>query len=211
MRWVIFGNGPMNDYTLARQSLREGDFIVCCDGGTKHTYAMQITPHLILGDFDSSDSSTTAHYKDAGVPFAVFPVEKDFTDMELAMQHALDAHADEILILAGTGGRLDHTLANMHVLLQALERGISATLIDEQNTIRAMQNEITLHAPVGTLVSLVPADSIVTGVTTENLYYPLRQETLCAGETRGISNVMTDTYAVVRAESGRLFVIQSTD
>ena len=211
MRWVIFGSGPLNDYALVQQSLHEGDFIVCCDGGARHTYAMQITPDLILGDFDSSDSAITTHYREANVPFAVFPAEKDYTDMELAIHHALDNGASEIWIWGGTGGRMDHTLANMHVLLQALEKGVTAILADEQNTVRAMQDHLTLEAPVGTLVSLLPADSIVTGITTTNMYYPLYGETLKAGETRGISNVMTDTRAAITAESGRLFVIQSKE
>ena len=211
MRWVILGNGPLADYTFARQMMRIDDFVLCCDGGIRHAHAMQIMPDLVLGDLDSADPTIVAHYREANVPFEVFPAEKDFTDMELAIQHAADNRADEILILAGIGGRLDHTLANMHILLYALDLGISAVLADEKNTVHAMHDTITIAATAGTIVSLIPADGTVHGVTTTGLYYPLSNETLYAGKSRGVSNVMTGECATITATAGRLFVIQSAE
>ena len=81
--------------------------------------------------------------------------------------------ASEILVLGGTGGRLDHTLANMHSLLPAVAQGIPATIADEGNTIHVACGELVVEGERGSLVSLIPVDSEVTGITTQGLYYPL--------------------------------------
>jgi len=211
MRWVILGNGPLADYAYARQLLHTNDRVICCDGGIRHAYALGVMPTVVLGDFDSVDPALAAYYRCAGVVFETFPVEKDYTDMELAVKHAMDSGARELLILGGLGARLDHTLANMQLLLLALDSGVAATLADERNAVRVMSGEMVIEGPMGSLVSLVPADGVVTGVVTEGLYYPLRSETLKPGQSRGVSNVMIGERAVVRASSGRLFVIQSTE
>jgi len=211
VRWVVFGNGQLTNYAFAQRLLLPNDYIVCCDGGMRHAHALHITPQLIIGDMDSADEAIAMFFRAAGVTFESYPPEKDYTDLELAILRAIKSNASEILVLGATGGRLDHTLANMHALLPAAAKGIPATLADDQNTIRATCDKLVIEGDRGSWVSLIPADGEVSGISTEGLYYPLHNETLFAGAARGISNVMTDERAVITVKSGRLFIIQSLD
>ena len=111
MRAVIICGGDIGNYERAAAHTKDNDMIICADSGYAHAKKMHITPDVVLGDFDS--------YKKDDVicdDIKVYPMKKDFTDSEIAADYAIKNGADEILFLASTGGRLDHTLANIYLL-----------------------------------------------------------------------------------------------
>ena len=111
-RTIIFANGNLPNLEKARALIRPDDFILCADGGTRHALALGLTPDLIIGDMDSLPAAFNLKPE----TFIRFPTDKNETDLELAIDHALTLKPDQILILAALGGRMDQTLANITLL-----------------------------------------------------------------------------------------------
>lgn len=211
MKAVLFANGEINDYFFCNQYLKNTDFIICCDGGVRHARALGIKPNYILGDFDSANSADLEYYKSAGVEFRQFPSRKDETDMELGFGFAVELGANEIIIIGGIGSRLDHTMANCHLLYAALKKNICAMLVNEKNCVRLVDKHCSLDGKKGDLVSLLSMTLESKGINLTNFEYPLINATLPLESPRGISNVMLGSNAEVSVEEGILFVIQARD
>jgi thiamine pyrophosphokinase len=140
------------------------------------------------------------------------PIEKDETDLELAILQAIGLGAQELTIIGGVGGRLDHTLGNLYLLAmpQLAQAGIKARILAETEEIfvlRPADSPLVLNGAAGEIVSLFPLNGEAERVYTKNLYYPLNRETLYFGPSRGISNHLTGPQAEVGLESGLLLVI----
>ena len=210
MKIVIVANGEIKDYDFARVILEDCDYVLACDGGLRHCHKLGTVPDYIVGDLDSAPKDILDKYQD--VPVLHFPVEKDQTDLELAMAFACDKlkdeGADSLVILGGLGGRFDHQLANAHVLAQALEYGVNAELCDEYTKVRLIKSCCKIHKKDGILVTLVPLTTTVNGIVTEGLQYPLKDESLSIGFARGVSNQIVGEWAGISVKSGLLFVIQ---
>ena len=107
--WILLGQWRTASPRI-RTAIAAADRVVSVDGGSRMLAALNITPHLAVGDMDSTPPELLTRYRQAGVPLHLHPVRKDATDLELALDLALDADAAAITILGATGGRLDHTL-----------------------------------------------------------------------------------------------------
>lgn len=208
---IIFANGQIEHYDFVNNKISKDSIIICCDGGVKHTYALGIMPDYIIGDLDSAPQDLIHYYKNLNVCFKVFPAKKEATDTEIAIDFAISLGATHIELYGASGNRLDHTLANVHNLMIALKAGVIARIIDEHNCIELINKCITITGKPGDIVSLIPLSSVVQGVATHGLEYPLKKEDLKIGASRGISNVMLNDKATVTIESGYLVVIKSQD
>jgi thiamine pyrophosphokinase len=111
-RIIIFANGDLPNPEKARALIRPDDFILCADGGTRHALALGLIPNLIIGDMDSTTFDLRPSTEN-GTTTPQIPKDKNETDLELAIDHALTLNPDQILILAALGGRMDQTLANI--------------------------------------------------------------------------------------------------
>lgn len=212
MRIIIFANGNLPDPQKARALLRPDDFILCADGGARHALALGLTPNLIIGDMDSLPSTlnlepSTFHLQPS--TFIRFPADKNETDLELAVAHALTLNPKAILILAALGGRMDQTLANIALLSNLQLATFNIKLTDGVEEIFFCRNQVQVEGRSGDIVSLIPWGGEVTGVFTENLRWHLHHETLYPDKTRGISNEMTADVATVSIKSGLLLVVHS--
>ena len=123
-RILIFANGELPDIEKARSILRDDDYIICADGGTRHASSLDLKPALIIGDMDSAESSLLQKLGADGVPIERYSRDKNETDLELAINKAVELNPKEIVIVAALGGRLDQTLANI-ALLTDLDSRIS--------------------------------------------------------------------------------------
>ncbi len=189
------------------------DVVIAADGGARHATTLGFRLDRWVGDGDSIDPRDLAALAAAGVRVDRVAREKDASDTELAVLAAIEAGADELTILGGLGGvRVDHALTNVALLAHAALAGRSARLYDERAARIAL-----LHGPgdaelvghVDDLVTLVPFGGAAVGVTTRALRYPLRDETIEPGSSRGLSNVRTAARAGVSLRSGRLLVIET--
>jgi thiamine pyrophosphokinase len=210
MRAIVFINGLVEDYGLLQRWLRPADYWVAADGGVNHCLALGRYPDALVGDLDSVDASVVQQLMQAGVQVERHPAIKDQTDLELALEFALNTGASELVLMGAMGGRLDQMLANVlilaqrpwPVLLQLVEGRQLVQLIPPNQT-------VTLAAHIGDTVSAIPLSDQVTGITYTGMRYPLNNHTLHFGSTRGISNEVSESPATVRITTGRLLVIQT--
>ena len=206
-RIIILANGELPDIDKARSLFRDDDYIICADGGTRHALAMDIKPNLIIGDMDSVDKEALRQYKNDGVELELFPQDKNETDLELAVHRAIDMRPEQIVIIAGLGGRLDQTLGNISLLADTRLSSSIIRLDDGVEEIILCRDQAQIRGRSGDIVSLIPWQGIVTGVQTKDLKWPLTDETLYPDKTRGISNEMTGETASVSIRSGSLLIV----
>ena len=206
MHWTLLANGPLTLSSAIRARIASAERIVGVDGGSRHLRGLDLLPHLAVGDMDSIPSDLLEHYRNAGVEMHLHPPRKDATDLELALELALERGATSVTILGGTGGRLDHTLGNLFLLARCLPVGIPACIMDDRQCIHLVDRSLTLTGAPGDTLSLLPATPEVGGVSLSGLEYSLNEATLTFGTSWGMSNVFTETLATVTLRTGRLFV-----
>jgi thiamine pyrophosphokinase len=206
-RVVIFANGVLTDQNVARSLLRPADFIVAADGGTRHVLALGLNPALLVGDLDSLDKSSLRELEAAGVRLERYPTDKDETDLELAIRHALELKPKSMLIIGALGGRLDHTLGNLSLLSRPELVELDVRADDGLEEVFFIKERAQVEGRGGDLISLIPWGGPVKSVTTEDLRWPLQAETLYPEHTRGISNEMLKDVATVQISTGLLLVI----
>ena len=206
-RAVLFANGQAKPgFEVA---LLPDDFLIAVDGGLHHLKRLGLQPHLLIGDLDSISQQELAEVADAGVEIRRFPPAKDQTDLELALDFALNAGYTQIIIAYALGDRADHTLGNLSLLSRPDLEGKSVWLDDGQVAVRLVSNSIRLPAQSGGLISLLAWGAPAEGITTTGLQYPLNNETLFPWQARGISNVALSDSFEIHLKSGRLLVIQT--
>lgn len=204
-RIIIFANGELPDLEKARAILHEDDFIIAADGGTRHALALGLNPKVIVGDLDSLPPNFEVSKFDGEI--ILYPKDKNETDLELAIQHAIALNPEQIIIIAALGGRLDQTLANVALLSDLRPSTFNLKLDDGLEEIFFCRDQIKIDGSSGDIVSLIPWLGEVTGVVTTDLKWPLQKETLYPQKTRGISNEMTGNIAAVQIGSGLLLII----
>ena len=129
-RIIIFANGELNNPDLLKARLRPTDQIFCADGGTRHALALGLTPDAIIGDLDSLPQDVVKQMQSAGVSIHRHPVNKDHTDLELALEMAVAQQPEEIMLVTALGGRLDQILANILLFTRPAYASTRLTLVD---------------------------------------------------------------------------------
>lgn len=210
-RIVIATGGWIRKPSFLRNIVTKDDFIIAADGGLVHLEEAGFHPNLLVGDLDSLDEKQRRKAGERGIRILAHSREKDDTDTELAIQHALSMDAEEILVVGGIGDRLDHTLSNVGLLLYGLKQGVSMRLTDGIQSALLTDDRAEVVGTRGDIVSLLPWTEKVDGITTEGLKYPLQGRTLLWGHSLGVSNELTATKATIEIASGILLVIHSAD
>ena len=210
MRAAIICNGNIQNYDISKEKLRQVDFIICADGGTRHAYHMNIIPNMIIGDMDSSKDEYIEYYRSKEVPIIKYSSDKDKTDTHICLEYVMEKY-DEIILLGATGSRLDHTLGNVSILKLAADKGKSACIIDENNEIYVVKEGIRLEGNKGDLLSLLPLSSKVEGINLIGVLYPLENAVMEIGNPYGVSNKFEASVVVLTISSGYMIVIKSKD
>lgn len=209
---LIFVNGELHDGEMVQRVLavEPAPFVIAADGGARVAQRLNIPVDLLIGDMDSLMGDEVSAFEKQGVEICRFPKEKDETDLELALLAAAERGYDWIRLLGVVGGRLDQLLANMYLLALPQVQGLDVRIVDGWQEVRLIHSGThTLQGSAGDTVSLIPFGGAARGITTENLYYPLKNETLEFGPARGISNVMEGNTATIRFESGVLLIVHT--
>jgi thiamine pyrophosphokinase len=207
-RILIFANGILPDAGKARKLVKPGDFILCADGGTRHALELGLEPDLVIGDFDSLSPEERDRAERAGAQIMQYPHDKNETDLELAINHALELKPSGIIIVAALGNRLDQTLGNVALLSDPRLAELDVRLddgVEEAFFCRGPAQRI--GGTAGDIISLIPWGGAASGVRTKGLKWALKDETLVPDKTRGISNELLGRSAEVRLSSGLLFII----
>ncbi|WP_028610680.1 thiamine diphosphokinase [Paenibacillus harenae] len=209
-RIVICTGGQLGPWAL--EYIQSGDMLIGADSGAHFLVAQGLRPDISIGDFDSVTEEELASIRSSsGQTIACDPVDKDYTDTEMAFRLALDLKPQELVLLGALGTRFDHSLANVHLLALAAEQNVRAAIIDEHNIIMLTQNEMKIQKQGFPNVSLLPLSMRVKGITLTGFQYPLTDATLSIGQSLGISNVLLTSSGTIRISEGRLLIIQSRD
>jgi len=202
MRAVIFANGVLDDPEGALALLRPDDTIIAADGGAAHCRRLGVTPALIVGDLDSLNAEDAVYWGEQGVQFIRHGRRKDETDLELALLRAQGLHRKEALVLGALGGRWDQTFANLLLPAYHNLKALQVTFWHSGLWIYLVRIQREIRGRVGQTVSLIPVGGDAEGVTTYGLEWPLKDETLTFGATRGVSNVLLGETATVQLRQG---------
>lgn len=206
-RCVIVSAGELRDYARARDFLHEDDFFVFCDGGLAHADGLGIKPDLVVGDFDSCDAGVLAKWQDS-CEIVQLPREKDDTDTLFAVKLALEKDFDVFLLLGAMGGRFDHALGNVSILLYLQGLGKKALLVDDYSVMQIAGSEPLLIEDSCSYFSVLTVAGEVSGVNIKNAKYPLENASLSSDFQLGISNeVLPGKVAQVSVEHGRMLVV----
>ena len=205
MRALIVLGGDLPSPPLLRRCASEAELTIAADRGLEAFEAAGVLPDLLLGDMDSVSAGTLAR-REGSTEMERLPCEKDDTDGGHAMEVALSRGATEITILGALGGRMDHALANLMLLMRANEGGAFAQILDERVRIVRIDGEITLRGAKGDTISLIPIGD-AHGVTLEGCYYHSREAlSFDFVHPLGVSNVVTDDEARITVKAGDLLL-----
>jgi len=205
---IIAGAGGDNPDWLRRElAAAHPEAVICADGGARHARRSGVIPDLIVGDMDSLEADLQGYFATRDVPFVRHSPRKDETDTWLALERAAAMGATEITILGAMGKRLDHTLANLGLLLLGRERGISVTLRDEDCEVFVVAGRAVVRGEKGQTVSLFPLAGDARGVDLEGFEYPLTDAVLTMSRPRGISNRLLAPTGSISVKEGCLLVI----
>ncbi len=196
---LIITGGYMN-YSRIHISPEKFDWIIAADSGYLSAKKLGILPHVILGDFDSAVIPQTR------AEIFVAPAEKDETDTMLACTVAVERGAKDLLILGGTGGRIDHFLSNLFLLESLCNDNVKATLTDGENTLRVLHDETVFLTQNGGYFSVFALD--VCKVSLSGCKYPLEDYTLTRAEPFAVSNEVIGESATISVQ-GKAILCES--
>jgi thiamine pyrophosphokinase len=194
----------------AMPNLGAFDRIIAADSGVDSAIALGLAPHVVIGDLDSISEAGLRRVRELGIEPLVSPADKDLTDTELALHHAIDTGGDTVVVLSPGGGRLDHAhglltaLANPNFARVAIEAVIDTAHVTvlhglaNSNVPRRGSRLLALHAMNGS----------ASGITTSGLRWNLSRESLHPWASRGVSNEMLTDAATITVEQGSLIVVQ---
>ena len=197
----IFGAGEYGNLSLSPTQMGD-DLIIAADGGLDWLEQHGIRPQLAVGDFDSLGRVPS------DLPVVRHPAEKDDTDMMLAVEEGLARGCRRFILCGGLGGRLDHTLANLHVLDFLASKGCQGVLLGDTTAVTALRSG-TLTVPAGQkgTVSVFAWGGTAEGVTLSGLRYTLDNGTLTPDHPLGVSNEFTGETATLSVREGTLLIL----
>ena len=202
-RCVIIGGAAITDFKRARQAFEPGDYCVYCDSGLRHLERLGVQPDLIVGDFDSHDDPRL------DVETITLPCEKDDTDTVYAVKEALSRGYDDFLLLGVIGGRLDHTLGNLGLLLMLDSLGKRCAALDDYSRLEIVSSQTAYVPDSYPYFSLLNISGTARGVTIRGAKYPLEDAEITCEYQYGVSNeVLPGQRAEVSVREGRLLLIQ---
>lgn len=201
-RCVIIGGAPITNYEAVAGELRGDDFVIYCDCGLRHQPGLGRKPDLIIGDFDSFDNP---HSREETI---VLPREKDDTDSVFAVKEGIRRGFEEFLLLGAVGARLDHTLANVSVLLMLEDMGKKGQIVDDYSVMEIVADTARVDDSYA-YFSLLNISGVAKGITIENAKYPLQNGEITCQYQYGVSNeVLPGRVATITITEGRLLLVK---
>ncbi len=209
MTAVIFANGELNQAPELDEIMSQAELVIAADGGANHCDKFGITPDILLGDLDSIDPALLTSYQDKGIAIERHPIQKNATDLELALDLAVEKGARTIWLIAALGGRWDMSLANLMLAASAKYQDQHIFLAGQDCTMQILHpSQIhTIRGRAEQKISLLALQGDVHGVTLTGFAYLLSGQTLLFGSSRGVSNLMLTNEATVQHADGTLLCV----
>lgn len=205
---VIISASPELDSDFLKTQITADDYIICADGGADKLIPIGITPDLIVGDFDSS--SNYKYFKDSEV--VALQVRKDDTDTMHCAAEAVRRGFKNIVFFGVTGGRIDHTLANLSVLLYLQNNGVGGKIVDEFNEVSLLnQGKNIIGNLKGKTVSVMPFACFTATLSYKGMFYPMENQPVNVDFPYTISNVAVENEVEIFLHSGTALLIIVND
>jgi thiamine pyrophosphokinase len=193
---AIVANGLIHDFKETAEAISHYDQVIAVDGGLNYCDRMAIVPHLIVGDCDSADPQLLNKY--SHIPSERHPVDKDKTDLEIALEVALQPGVEKIGLFAALEKRTDHSLINLHL---ARRHPNIITIESDYETLFVINRAMEVTCTPGQTLSLMPIGADPTGVTTRGLKWELNNSTL-GKDFFSLSNICLDNSFSITLSSG---------
>lgn len=215
MTKTLIVSGGSIDLEFLKNILINNEFnnIIASDKGLEALDKIQIKPNYIIGDFDSLNNEILDKYlKNNEAEITRLNPIKDYTDTHMAIKKAIEIKSTDITIIGAIGTRQDHTIANINILKEALDKKISCKIIDRNNEISLINENISLKKDVSyPFISLIPLTTKVEGITLKGFKYNLSNAIINIGESIGVSNEQIENIATIEIKKGILVLIKSKD
>ena len=193
---------------MAQELAESADYIIAADGGQNRAWEFGLQPDCVIGDFDS----TTL---DEGFDclYITYPAEKDLTDTEAALTHALEKGCRNVILLGGMGGRLDHTMGNIGLLDKYYNSFDHMEFIDGKNRMELLKNSgRTLKRDARyKYFGLVSLNAEASGIDIRGAKYELTVASLERASTLGVSNEFSEDTVEIYVREGTLLIVRSAD
>jgi len=207
---IICTGGQLGDWCLPY--IKKDAVLIGVDRGSAFLVEHGFIPDMAVGDFDSVTPEVKEHIRAHSKQMLdCDPIDKDFTDTEIAFRLAMDMRPSSITVIGAIGTRFDHSFANVQLLAIAVQNDLDAVIIGEHNQIRVIKQQLTVYKSRFSNVSLLPLTPSVTGIYLHGFQYPLVNATLTLGQSLGVSNVLSSDSGQIDINEGLLLVIQSND
>jgi len=201
--------GTESDIAAVKRLASAADHVIAADGALDQAREYGIRVDTVIGDMDSVSDADALDASPEELSVVRFPPEKDWTDLELALDRTLKESPERVIIYGATGGRIDHTMANLALLEKGLATRTAIRLVAGRETVQLTQGHLALDdAAVGDRISLLPVSSSAT-VTTTGLKYPLAGEALLRAAGRGVSNEVDRLPACIDVHEGIVAVVHA--
>ncbi len=202
-RCVIIGGGDCS-LELLKLNISSDDYIICADSGYDIAIEAEIKPDLVIGDFDSVKTFVQ------DVEKITLPIEKDVTDCLAAYYEGVKRGFTDFLLFGGTGGRFEHTFANISVMANASRESKSFKIIDDKHTFYSITDS-TIKLPYlpNKQISVFAFGENAVGVTEKGFHYSIENYTLEPFYPIGISNNIISDYGEISVEKGTLIIIET--
>jgi thiamine pyrophosphokinase len=211
LRAVIVANGELKNPSEIQGFVDKSDIIIAANGGTGHCLEAGIKPSVVIGDLDSITEDQKEALESSQTKFIEYPIDKDKTDLELAINYAKELGINEIFLLGLFGGRLDQTIANLLLLSKNEWNNLQFTVLNGNEIAYLMldHDSLTIDGEIGNVVSLIPLTQEVTEIYTDGLRWKLEGSLLMFGTTLGVSNEMINSLCNIRIGNGKLLVVHT--
>jgi thiamine pyrophosphokinase len=202
---VIFAGGGAVSGTHI-DAVAAADLVVAADSGAELARSLGWTVDELIGDFDSIEPATAAWAQSIGAAVHAHSPDKDRTDLELALELAIERGATSVSIIGGHGGRLDHLAANLALVADS-RWPATITWFAGADRLEVVRGSRVFRPGVGATLTVLPAGDRALGVSIEGVRWPLKSVTLHRGSTLGVSNEATDDRVRIQVESGVVLAI----
>lgn len=203
-RCVIFSAAPIDDYASIMHIVHaEQDYIICADAGYLHAQKMNITPNIVVGDFDSYIQPI-----DSKIEVLQYCTQKDDTDTMIAIKLALEKGFSNICLIGAIGGEYGHSYANIQAMHYIVNRGSDVVCYADDSIFRVVKNNsIRLNKKDGTHLSVFSYSDISYGVGIQGTKYTLDKAVLTSDFPLGVSNEIIEDTALVSVKTGSLLIV----
>jgi len=205
--FLIVSGGDAPDPAFLQARAEKARMIIAADRGAGYCLRAGVRPDIVVGDMDSISPAALREVERSGIPFIQHSPEKDKTDTQLALDIALDRGTSCIEMVACTGDRFDHSLANVHLLYAALKAGVDAAITAPSHRIFLVDSDAGIDGMKGAVLSLLPLSLEVRGVSLSGFQWPLEDAVMEVGNPYGISNRIISEQARIRVREGVLVAV----